>query len=88
MVFRVLPLDAMSQVLKNRLREHQKPVAKDFQLYGSILASWLHAITYLRHWVAHHQRLCNHSYTKSRLPPSDMPSNWRPKPILHSGSID
>jgi abortive infection bacteriophage resistance protein len=63
MVFEVLSFGTVSQVFKNLLREHQKAVAKPFGLDGSVLASWLHAITYLRNLSAHHQRLWNRSYT-------------------------
>lgn len=63
MAFEVLSLGAVSQVFKSLLREHQKPVAKAFGLDGSVLASWLHAIVYLRNLAAHHQRLWNRSYT-------------------------
>lgn len=63
MVFEVLSFGTVSQVFKNLLREHQKPIAKTFGLDGSVLASWLHAITYLRNLAAHHQRLWNRAYT-------------------------
>lgn len=63
MVFEVLSFGTVSQVFKNLLRDHQKPIAKTFGLDGSVLVSWLHAITYLRNLAAHHQRLWNRAYT-------------------------
>ncbi|MBI5898656.1 MAG: Abi family protein [Rhodocyclales bacterium] len=63
MVFEVLSFGTVSQVFKNLLRDQQKPIAKTFGLDGSVLASWLHAITYLRNLAAHHQRLWNRAYT-------------------------
>ncbi|MCM8597368.1 MAG: Abi family protein [Candidatus Accumulibacter sp.] len=63
MVFEVLSFGTVSQVFKNLLRDHQKPIGKTFGLDGSVLASWLHAITYLRNLAAHHQRLWNRAYT-------------------------
>lgn len=63
MVFEVLSFGTVSQVFKNLLRDHQKPIGKSFGLDGSVLASWLHAITYLRNLAAHHQRLWNRAYT-------------------------
>ncbi len=63
MVFEVLSFGTVSQVFKHLLREHQKPIAKTFDLDGSVLASWMHAITYLRNLAAHHQRLWNRAYT-------------------------
>ncbi len=63
MVFEVLSFGTVSQVFKSLLRDHQKPIGKTFGLDGSVLASWLHAITYLRNLAAHHQRLWNRAYT-------------------------
>jgi abortive infection bacteriophage resistance protein len=63
MVFEVLSFGTVSQVFKNLLRDQQKPIGKTFGLDGSVLASWLHAITYLRNLAAHHQRLWNRAYT-------------------------
>jgi len=63
MVFEVLSFGTVSQVFKNLLRDHQKPIGKTFGLDGTVLASWLHAITYLRNLAAHHQRLWNRAYT-------------------------
>lgn len=63
MVFEVLSFGTVSQVFKNLLRVHQKPIAKSFGLDGSVLSSWLHAISYLRNLAAHHQRLWNRAYT-------------------------
>lgn len=63
MIFEILSFGTVSQVFKNLLREHQKRVSSSFGLDGSVLASWMHSITYLRNLTAHHQRLWNRSYT-------------------------
>ncbi len=63
MVFEVLSLGTVSQVFKNLLRSAQKPVARVFGLDGTVLSSWIHAISYLRNLAAHHQRLWNRSFT-------------------------
>ncbi len=63
MVFEALSFGTVSMVFKNLLREHQKPIAKAFGLDGGVLASWIHAISYLRNLAAHHQRLWNRPYT-------------------------
>lgn len=63
MVFEVLSLGTVSKIFKNLVREHQKPIAKAYELDVSIFASWLHALSYLRNLAAHHQRLWNRRYT-------------------------
>lgn len=63
MIFEILSFGTVSQVFKNLSRENQKLVAKSYGLDGSVLASWMHSITYLRNLAAHHQRLWNRSYT-------------------------
>ena len=63
MVFEVLSLGTVSKIFKNLAREHQKPIAKEYELDTSIFASWLHALSYLRNLAAHHQRLWNRRYT-------------------------
>jgi len=68
MVFEVLSFGSVSQVFKNLKRENQKPIGKVFGLDGGVLASWLHAISYLRNLVAHHQRLWNRSFTIKPTP--------------------
>lgn len=59
MIFEVLSLGTVSQIFKNLAREHQKPIAKQYDLDVSIFVSWLHALSYLRNLAAHHQRLWN-----------------------------
>lgn len=68
MVFEVLSFGSVSQVFKKLKRENLKPVAIAFGLDGGVLASWLHAISYLRNLVAHHQRLWNRSFTIKPIP--------------------
>lgn len=58
MVFEVLSFGTVSLAFKSLTRQNQKPVAKAFGLDGAVLASWLHALSYLRNLAAHHQRLC------------------------------
>ncbi len=68
MVFEVLSFGSVSQVFKKLKRGNQKLIAKAFGLDGGVLASWLHAISYLRNLVAHHQRLWNRSFTIKPIP--------------------
>lgn len=63
MVFEVLSFGSVSQVFKNLTRENQKHIAKLFGLDSRVLASWLHAVSYLRNLAAHHQRLWNRGFT-------------------------
>jgi len=63
MAFEVMSFGTVSLVFKNLIRSQQKPVSHVFGLDGSVLASWLHSISYLRNLAAHHQRLWNRSYT-------------------------
>lgn len=57
MVFEVLSFGTISQAFKHLTRQNQKSIARLFQFDGSVLSSWLHALTYLRNLAAHHQRL-------------------------------
>ena len=63
MVFEVLSFGTVSLAFKSLTRQNQKLVAKAFSLDGAVLASWLHALSYLRNLAAHHQRLWNRTYT-------------------------
>lgn len=63
MVFETLSFGTVSQAFKNLTRQNQKPIAKQFGLDGAVLASWIHALSYLRNLAAHHQRLWNRVYT-------------------------
>ena len=63
MIFEVLSFGTVSLAFKHLTRQNQKPVAKPFGLAGEVLASWLHALSYLRNLAAHHQRLWNRTYT-------------------------
>lgn len=63
MVFEVLSFGTVSLAFKSLTRQNQKLVAKAFGLDGAVLASWLHALSYLRNLAAHHQRLWNRTYT-------------------------
>ncbi len=68
MVFEVLSFGTVSQIFKNLKPENQKLIAKVFEMDRKVLASWLHAISYLRNLVAHHQRLWNRSFTIKPIP--------------------
>lgn len=63
MIFEVLSFGTVSLAFKHLTRQNQKSVAKPFGLAGEVLASWLHALSYLRNLAAHHQRLWNRTYT-------------------------
>lgn len=63
MVFETLSFGTVSQAFKNLTRQNQKPIAKAFGLHGTVLGSWLHALSYVRNLAAHHQRLWNRVYT-------------------------
>lgn len=63
MIFEALSFGTVSQAYTNLKRESQKPIALAFELDPKILASWLHALSYLRNLAAHHQRLWNRVYT-------------------------
>ncbi|NYT58224.1 Abi family protein [Alcaligenaceae bacterium] len=63
MTFEALSFGSVSQAYTHLTREKQKPIAKALGLDPKILASWLHALSYLRNLAAHHQRLWNRAYT-------------------------
>jgi abortive infection bacteriophage resistance protein len=46
-----------------RVRDDQKTISRPFNLHYTVLASWLHAISYLRNLCAHHSRLWNRQFT-------------------------
>ena len=55
-------------VLLRFISEHpeqasKREIAKAFGLDGTVLGSWLHALSYVRNLAAHHQRLWNRAYT-------------------------
>ncbi len=64
MVAEVLPLGSWSNIFRHL--KHRPDSIKISALFGpapEILASWLHALTYLRNLCAHHERLWNRSFT-------------------------
>jgi abortive infection bacteriophage resistance protein len=63
MIFEVLSVGTVSKIFKNISREYQKPISRIYDLDATILASWLHALSYLRNLAAHHQRLWNRKFT-------------------------
>ena len=63
MVFETQTFGTVSQAFKNLTCQNQKPIAKAFGLDGTVLGSWLHALSYVRNLAAHHQRLWNRAYT-------------------------
>jgi len=64
MVAEVMPLGTWSKIYKNlRNRDDQKKIAQVFSLHYSVMASWLHSLTYLRNLCAHHSRLWNRRFS-------------------------
>jgi len=63
MIFEILSMGTVSKIFKNIAREHQKPIAKMFNVDPSVLASWIHSLSYLRNLAAHHQRIWNRNFT-------------------------
>lgn len=63
MVSETLTFGTVSQAFKNLTHQNQKPIAKALGLDGTVLGSWLHALSYVRNLAAHHQRLWNRAYT-------------------------
>lgn len=63
MVFETLSFGTVSQVFKNLTRQNQKPIANTLGIDGTVVGSWLHALSYLRNLGAQHQRLWNRVYT-------------------------
>lgn len=53
--------------------ELSEPVAKACGLDGSVLGSWLHALSYVRNLAAHHPRLWNRSTPSNQL----LPGTWQ-----------
>ncbi len=64
MVAEVMPLGTWSKIYKNlKHRDDQKKIAQVFSLHYSVMASWLHSLTYLRNLCAHHSRLWNRRFS-------------------------
>jgi len=64
MVAEVLSLGSWSNIFHNlKHRQDQKRISALFVLSPKVMASWLHALTYLRNLCAHHERVWNRSFT-------------------------
>ncbi len=63
MIFEVLSFGTVSQIFKYLNLPDQKQVASMFGLHYDVMASWLHAISYLRNLCAHHARMWNRTFT-------------------------
>lgn len=59
MVFETLSFGDVSFCYKNLKIDYRKKIAHYFCVHEKILASWIHAICYLRNLCAHHSRILN-----------------------------
>jgi len=62
MVFEVLSLGAVSRIYANIVKSCQKSIGNELNLHRTLLVSWLHAISILRNYCAHHSRLWNRNF--------------------------
>lgn len=59
MIFETLSFGSLSHVFRRLRREHQKKIAALFHLDPKTFQSWLHALSFTRNLVAHHDRIWN-----------------------------
>ena len=63
MVAELLSIGTWSSIYGHLHHSERKPVSDAFELPSGVLASWMHAITYLRNLCAHHMRIWNRQFT-------------------------
>jgi abortive infection bacteriophage resistance protein len=63
MVAELLSIGTWSSVYNHLPYSEKKPISDTFEIPSGVLASWMHAITYLRNLCAHHMRIWNRLFT-------------------------
>lgn len=59
MVFEILTFGTISRIFLGLIADNQQKIAERFGLHRRMLASWLHSMSVLRNYCAHHSRLWN-----------------------------
>ena len=59
MMVEVISFNTLSRLYGNLKASEQKKIAQPLGLHESVLAGWLHALTYVRNLCAHHARVWN-----------------------------
>ena len=67
----VMSMGTLSLLYKNLRPEPQRRICSILECHHSVLASWMHVITYLRNICAHHGRLWNREFQIRPLIPRD-----------------
>lgn len=76
MIFETLSFGSVSHIFRRLRREHQKKVASCFQLDPKIFQSWLHALSFTRNLVAHHDRIWNRAFVIQPRIPHKLQAYW------------
>lgn len=63
MVLEILSFGTLSYIFKHLATPAQKLVSQQYNIHYSVVASWMHSLTYTRNLCAHHSRLWNRSFT-------------------------
>lgn len=83
MALEVVSLGGLSKLFGGLRRDDQVRIASSYGVAASVLASWLHALTYVRNLCAHHGRLWNRLLGISpALPRHEL--FWRPPYVPHN----
>lgn len=84
MATELLSFGTVSQLYKNLAPGIKQRIASEYGVNNQFLASWLHALNYLRNVCAHHKRLWNREFrirprfpTRSLAWPHNVPDNGR-----------
>lgn len=62
MMFECMSFGTVSLTVKGIAHPHANQLAQDYGLPQQVLASWLHAMSYVRNLCAHHSRLWNRNF--------------------------
>lgn len=76
MIFETLSFGSVSHIFRRLRREHQKRIASFFQLDAKIFQSWLHALSFTRNLVAHHDRVWNRAFVIQPRIPRRLQDYW------------
>ena len=83
MAAEVMTLGALFMLFRAMQPNDRRPIAARYGVHYDVLASWLHALTYVRNVCAHHSRLWNRELAiQPRLPNKE--SLWKPPHVTNN----
>lgn len=85
MTLEVLRLGTVSRIIENLNSKNQKLLSRELNLGAPILVSWMHSLTVLRNFCAHHARLWNRSFSVNPMIPKLYEPHFRVISVNKSG---